>query len=778
MGSATASDDASSADSPVADVRMHEYDTADFEEQADDLPPGLVEAIERDLDVSPERYLAQAAAAKNAADVVNELGDIVTAAWLDGSTLHVVVEDRADEPAAAATGAEVHVGDSLTDAVDAARQQGRLAIADRETDSVRPLEAEFTGGPYEEEHDPDQNGAQPEGDVHGGFGYGIVEGDSVFRCTAAFNGTGPDGNPRTLTSGQCSQGESGLLDGVVGLLDGLLSSGASEQDSDKDGDGHEDGGDGHEDTADPPNLDEQRDDVHRHDPDDHGDGETGPFARFVEDSIGIGDGHDVAQLAVSTTAWTPTPSVATEVGEGEQGPQVPIYDSTLPISGAPVCSSGAVSDWTCGSVLGTEMSVPVGDEEVSGFMLDACSLPGDMGGPVVSGNYAIGITSGSTQAGSECDEADDRDATGQPVTLAYALAGGPDTVRERYGDEWNLAVHVGTPDVTAPVEGDVTGKEPTVRGRVDAAAGATVVVDVDGAEPVEAEVQADGTWRAPIEESLSPGRHTYTVAASHAPSLAGDATTSEAVTETFEVAEVASLVVQSPADGETTSNVRPSFTGTGDPGARITLEFDDEMTSTVVDADGTWSIAPPEGPRAGRFDAMITQETGGGTANTSIEGVGIVPGAPVVVGPGGEVTARDVISGTGIPGSTVAARIQPSSEEREGSPEPATDAESERERIATTDEEGNWEVELEGLPPGRYTVSAIQAVDDLKSERSASVTFEIVGPPTGERRGVDADEDDLAETGTSLLLPILGGLLLFGLGSVGLWWRRRAVRGA
>src|SRR5690606_4413002 len=98
----------------------------------------------------------------------------------------------------------------------------------------------------------------------------------------------------------------------------------------------------------------------------------------------------------------------------------------------------------------------------------------------------------------------------------------------------------------------------------------------------------------------------------------------------------------------------PTFAGTGDPGARIRLDFDGEITTTVVASDGTWEINPRDMPRGGRFDAVIMQETDAGSADASIERLGIVPSAPLILGPGGEVGPADVISGSGIPDSTVA----------------------------------------------------------------------------------------------------------------------------
>lgn len=752
------------------DVQMEDIDPADFDQQAATLPADLVEAIDRDLDMSAERYLATAAAARVAVDVVDSLGEIVTAAWLDGTKLHIAVRDRADVAAAAATGAEVHVGDGLTDAVAAARGQGQLAYADRREGEVVPVEAELSGGPARDSHQASQVDEPNPGAVPGGYGYWAHDAENIYRCTGGFNGASADGEPRTLTSALCSQGDSGLLDGGVGLLgavvDDLLdgeiadTGEAAESDTESGADGV--AGDG---AADEPVQDQQ--DVSA----------DGYVATFAEDAVASTDGRDFAQLQLTDgEEWTLPPRVAPP-GTSEDG-GVTIHDVMRPIAGAPVCAAGSVSGWTCGTVVSSAVTdVPVGDSQVSGFLFDACALPGDHGGPIISGHYALGISSASTWTGTDYDTVPDPETP--QVALGSALAGGDASAGQAYGDEWNLAVHVGTPDVRAPEDGDVTGPEPTIRGYVEAAAGATVVVDVDDAGRVEAEVDVDGRWRAPVHEPLEPGTHSYTVTVEHAAAGSAVSATSE-TSGTFEVSDVASLVVQEPAENETVDSNQPVFAGTGDPGARIILEFDGETTTTMVDEDGNWELSPTDTPRAGRFDALVTQEVGDGSTEVEVSGIGVMPSAPLVVGPGGELAPGVPLAGTAVPGSTVAARIvsaaeQPEQAEQAELTERVEDEEPPpgRERLATTDEEGHWEIELDDLPPGTYTATAVQAVDDLTSERSASVRFEVADTSSGERRTIELEEDDLAETGRSPLPAIVAALLLVGLGTAGVVVHRR-----
>ncbi|NED97274.1 LPXTG cell wall anchor domain-containing protein [Phytoactinopolyspora alkaliphila] len=737
------------------EVEMGEFEPADFTEQAGRLPRDLVVAVERDLDLSPEQYLAQAATARAATDVIASLGDAVSSAWLAGRDLHVVVKDRSDESLAAAAGATVHVGDALTDAATAARSQGRVVYIDRRAEEVVPVEEDLLPVSARSSRAPDPDARSEDDTLRGGFGYWTDDDLYVYECTAAFTGVLANGSSAALTAGHCTEGESGPLDRLTGLLGLSL----TDDDGEDDGDGSLTEGD---DTGDSPVVENTEHDGEQEDEQDADAGEEA-LGGFVDGASRYGDGHDTALVAIAAS-WTVRPEVSAVDDEQAPGEGLEIFDSIPAITGAPACSGGAASGWTCGRILATNTEAPVGDEIVTGFMFDACTVPGDGGAPVVIGNYALGTVSGSTMTDADCAERDRAESS--HVALGYALAGAEHSAFALYEDEWSLSIYVGTPEVTAPVEGDVTGQQPTIRGRIDAAAGTTVTVTVGGADPVEAEVRADGRWRAPLEDSLTAGEHSYSVTARHTPTTGGETTVSETVTGSFEVDEVAALVVATPADREATSSTRPRFSGTGEPRARISLKFDDQTTTTVVDDDGAWTVTPREARRAGRFDATITQLAGDTEDETIVEGIGIVPGAPLVSDISGGVSNGYVVLGTAMPGSTVAARVEPFQPEDSGEP-----TASAREHVAQADESGGWEVNLGDLPPGKYTVSAVQAVDDLISERSAAATVDVVGLDARGTRA--ADPDDLAETGTSPAPFIAVAAILFTLGGSTLFWRRR-----
>ncbi|MEU7766843.1 S1 family peptidase [Nocardia sp. NPDC049190] len=96
---------------------------------------------------------------------------------------------------------------------------------------------------------------------------------------------------------------------------------------------------------------------------------------------------------------------------GANGTTLAITGTAEPITGAPICKSGQSSTFTCGFVVAdrveTQLFTSEGESKtVRGFASSACTLGGDSGGAIVSGTLALGITSGSNAADApNCNEA-------------------------------------------------------------------------------------------------------------------------------------------------------------------------------------------------------------------------------------------------------------------------------------------------------------------------------------------------------------------------------------
>ncbi|WP_245663592.1 S1 family peptidase [Nocardia inohanensis] len=71
----------------------------------------------------------------------------------------------------------------------------------------------------------------------------------------------------------------------------------------------------------------------------------------------------------------------------------------VPVVGAPVCKSGARTGFSCGVVNAIDQTVQVGDRLLTqSFSANICALPGDSGGPIITGTQALGISSASSVA--------------------------------------------------------------------------------------------------------------------------------------------------------------------------------------------------------------------------------------------------------------------------------------------------------------------------------------------------------------------------------------------
>ncbi|WP_280447199.1 S1 family peptidase [Nocardia cyriacigeorgica] len=130
---------------------------------------------------------------------------------------------------------------------------------------------------------------------------------------------------------------------------------------------------------------------------------------FVRANLGGQSGLDYSVIKLNdraVRAGMDQPSV-----RGANGTTLTVTGIADPVIGAPVCKSGQSSTFTCGFVVAdrveTQLFTADGESKtVRGFASTACTLGGDSGGAIVSGTLALGITSGSNAAEApSCDEA-------------------------------------------------------------------------------------------------------------------------------------------------------------------------------------------------------------------------------------------------------------------------------------------------------------------------------------------------------------------------------------
>ncbi|MGX5680791.1 cell wall-binding repeat-containing protein [Schumannella luteola] len=157
-------------------VEMGEYSPSDYVAEAAELPVELVDALGRDLGISPEQYLAESDAAVQAVEVVASLeqaGVPVIGSRMEGTELVVNVDTE--------------------DAVSAVESAGALA----EVGLPAP------------EWDSTQFEILPAGDLYDGQGWVWSDGTYIYQCSVGFTGFSSAGAKQLATAGHCTDDMSG-----------------------------------------------------------------------------------------------------------------------------------------------------------------------------------------------------------------------------------------------------------------------------------------------------------------------------------------------------------------------------------------------------------------------------------------------------------------------------------------------------------------------------------------------------------------------------------------
>ncbi|QCQ92540.1 S1 family peptidase [Rhodococcus sp. SGAir0479] len=363
---------------------------------ADELPADLVEAITRDLRISPQEYLDRAARAQEldsyAADFRNEHPDAFAGAWmgLDG---HPVVAVTTTEAAQTATrdGYRTQLAPVSADGLDRALADFNQWVSDlprqvasqignatvdvlnnqivvdivnspigRAIDLPTHLanvkvQLQSLGGPVPVERSP-----------MGGDTYVTTPGPisaagegEVGVCSFGFSGVDRGGNAVNISAGHCDPAPGS---GAGVYLPDRANVAASQR--------------------------------------------IGSFARSE-----VGGSHALDYSLIRLDDAGTRAGLDRPVIRGAGGSTLTVTGTAVPVVGAPICKSGQTSAFTCGVVSAdrVEASLEMLDgtsRTVRGFSGTACTLAGDSGGAIVTGTLALGITSGSNSSyAATCAEA-------------------------------------------------------------------------------------------------------------------------------------------------------------------------------------------------------------------------------------------------------------------------------------------------------------------------------------------------------------------------------------
>ncbi|GAA1768545.1 cell wall-binding repeat-containing protein [Agromyces humatus] len=229
----------------------------------------------------------------------------------------------------------------------------------------------------------------------------------------------------------------------------------------------------------------------------------------IASSVRFGAAVDSARIAVDP-AWTPRPSVSIwggGSGSPSAGTPVAVRGATAVVVGARLCKSGRTTGWTCGTVRAVDEAAFVSERLVNAIIADTCVLGGDSGGAALIGDYAAGITSGST-AGDVCIRGD------LSAFFSVLSPAGPDLLD--FNSDWELSVAVSKPQITSILGGRSYPDVP-VRGTVpNAPAGTRVSLYLDGATAPTSTftlTSRGGTFSLPFG-GASLGSHAWRVVAS------------------------------------------------------------------------------------------------------------------------------------------------------------------------------------------------------------------------------------------------------------------------
>jgi outer membrane protein OmpA-like peptidoglycan-associated protein len=160
------------------------------------------------------------------------------------------------------------------------------------------------------------------------------------------------------------------------------------------------------------------------------------------------------------------------------------------------------------------------------------------------------------------------------------------------------------PPTVAPVPSPTSTVRPTFAGKGEP--GATVTVSESGSTLCQALVAADGAWSCTAGSRLADGLHTAAVSQRD---TAGNTSTSVSVSFVVDT-HVPRAPVLDPVRSPT-SDPRPAFKGTGEPGDRVSVvdAYAHLICSSLVDGAGAFGCAPASPLDDGDYLVLAFQQT-------------------------------------------------------------------------------------------------------------------------------------------------------------------------
>ena len=336
-------------------------------------------------------------------------------------------------------------------------------------------------------------------------------------------------------------------------------------------------------------------------------------ATGVLSGVPTGDAQEAVLVSVTNAAGSDTRTLVITV---RTLPVITSASSLVGVEGAPL--SMAITTTGTGPIVISATGLPAGLSLVNGVITGTPSAPGHSEVQVTATNGAGTVT--------QTMVIDVRSPLSVPVIDAPAA---------------NAALNTGTVVINGTLPAGEAG------GQVKVSDGSTVICT--------AQVQADGSWSCTA--TLTEGAHSLTAKLVDISNFEGPSSAARDVR--IDLSAPVGPTVTAP--GSIVNTGTPTFSGTGEVGARVTVERNGyTVCVALVGADGTWSCTPsmplPEGASA---FAIVQRDAAGNTSATTTLTTTVdvtAPAMPTMTSPvAGSVMGNTMVTftGTAEAGSTV-----------------------------------------------------------------------------------------------------------------------------
>ncbi len=182
------------------------------------------------------------------------------------------------------------------------------------------------------------------------------------------------------------------------------------------------------------------------------------------------------------------------------------------------------------------------------------------------------------------------------------------------------------PAITSPEPNDVlTTNTPTYTGTAEPGSSVTVTVDNNFVCTVTAHFLT-GAWSCASVTPLSEGAHTVSATATDTAGNPGSATS---VPFSVDTVKPEAPVIATPANGSTTSDTTPVYSGSAEPNSKLTLVIDGVAYGPITVGDnGQWSFPAPTELKGGQHTVTATTVDAAGNVSPQASSTFTVDAAP------------------------------------------------------------------------------------------------------------------------------------------------------